>query len=76
MFTGLQILEPRVFAFMPELKPFSTTRETYPRLLLAGETLYGFVHSGPWMVVDDAAGMARATQAIVSGQVRLSYLHP
>jgi NDP-sugar pyrophosphorylase family protein len=76
MFTGLQILEPRVFAFMPELKPFSTTRETYPRIMHAGEALYGFVHSGPWMVVDDAAGMAQATQAIVSGQVRLSYLRP
>jgi NDP-sugar pyrophosphorylase family protein len=76
MFTGLQMLEPRVFDFMTEVKPFSTTRETYPRMLHAGEPLYGFIHPGIWMVVDDAAGMARATQAIVSGQVRLSYLRP
>lgn len=76
MFTGVQMLEPRVFNFMPEVKPFSTTRETYPRMLHASEPLYGFIHPGVWMVVDDAAGMARATQAIVSGQVRLSYLRP
>lgn len=76
MFTGCQILEPRVFDFMPEVKPFSTTRETYVTMLRAGEPLYGFVHSGTWMTVDDAEAMARATHAIVSGQVRLSYLRP
>ena len=76
MFTGFQILDPRIFEFMPEVKPFSTTRDTYPYMMQAGESLYGFVHSGPWMVVDDEAGMARATQTIISGQVRLSYLRP
>lgn len=76
MFTGLQVFEPRIFDCMPVGRPCSTTRETYPQLLLAGEPLYGFVHTGPWMVVDDAAGVARATQRIISGQVRLSYLRP
>jgi NDP-sugar pyrophosphorylase family protein len=76
MFTGCQVLEPRVFDFMPEIKPFSTTRETYPTMLRAGELLYGFIHHGLWMTVDDADAMVRATQAIISGQVRLSYLRP
>ncbi len=76
MFTGLQVLEPRIFDFMPEGKPFSTTRDTYPQMLRAGEPLYGFIHTGSWMVVDSAEDMARATQAIISGQVRLSYLRP
>jgi NDP-sugar pyrophosphorylase family protein len=76
MFTGCQVLEPRVFDFMPEVKPFSTTRETYLSMLRAEELLYGFLHTGTWMTVDDADAMARATQAIISGQVRLSYLRP
>jgi NDP-sugar pyrophosphorylase family protein len=76
MFTGCQLLEPRIFTFMPTEKPFSTTRETYPWMLRVGEPLHGFVHNGPWMVVDDAEGMARATQALISGRVRLSYLRP
>jgi len=76
MFTGCQVLEPRVFDFMPEVRPFSTTRETYPTMLRAGEPLYGFVHRGVWMTVDDPEAMARATRAIVSGGVRLSYLRP
>jgi NDP-sugar pyrophosphorylase family protein len=76
MFTGCQILEPRVFDYMSEVRPFSTTRETYPNMLRAGEPVYGFVHSGTWMTVDDEGAMAQATQAIVSGSVRLSYLRP
>lgn len=76
MFTGLQVLEPRIFDFMSEGKTFGTTVETYPQMLRTGEPLYGFIHTGPWMVVDDAAGMARATQAIISGTLRLPYLRP
>src|SRR5262245_32962693 len=42
MFTGVQILEPEIFDFMDgTAKKFSTTRQTYPRMLLAGEPLYG-----------------------------------
>jgi NDP-sugar pyrophosphorylase family protein len=74
MFTGFQVLEPRVFGYMPEVRPFSTTRETYPHLIQAGEHLHSFVHTGPWMVIDDEADMARATHDLLSGQVRLSYL--
>ena len=76
MFTGCQVLEPRIFECMPEGRAFSTTHELYPQLIHRGETLQGFVHSGPWMVVDDADGIKRATKAIVSGQLRLSYLRP
>ena len=76
MFTGCQVLEPRVFDFMPEVKPFSSTRETYPTMLRANEPLYGFVHPGVWMTVDDREAMANVTQAIISGQTRLSYLRP
>jgi len=76
MFTGCQMLEPRIFTFMPTEKLFSTTRETYPQMLRVGEPLYGFIHTGPWMGVDDAEGVARATQAIISGRVCLSYLRP
>lgn len=76
MFTGCQVLEPRIFEYMPVGCAFSTTHELYPQLIRAGETLQSVVHTGPWMVVDDAEGIARATKAIVSGRLRLSYLRP
>ncbi len=76
MFTGCQVLEPRIFDVMPRGRAFSTTHELYPQLIRIGETLQSFVHAGPWMVVDDTEGIARATKAVVSGQLRLSYLRP
>ena len=76
MFTGCQVLAPRIFDYMPQGRAFSTTHEFYPQLIRRGETLQGFLHPGAWMVVDDTEGVARATQAIVSGQLRLSYLRP
>ena len=76
MFTGCQVLEPRIFDVMPRGRAFSTTHELYPQLIRTGETLQSFVHAGPWMVVDDTEGIARATKAVVSGQLRLSYLRP
>ena len=76
MFTGCQVLAPRIFETMPTDRAFSTTHELYPQLIRVGETLQGVVHTGPWMVIDDADGIKRATQAVVSGQLRLSYLRP
>lgn len=76
MFTGCQILEPRIFDYMPEKRAFSTTHELYPQLIRKGELLHSFLHRGAWMVVDDTVWIARATRAIVSGQIRLSYLRP
>ena len=76
MFTGCQVLEPRIFEYMPVERAFSTTHELYPQLIRKTETLHSTIHSGPWMVVDDADGIVRATQEIVSGRMRLSYLRP
>ena len=76
MFTGCQVLEPRIFDAMPAGRAFSTTHELYPQLIRTGEPLYSVLHSGPWLVVDDTQGIARATKAVVSGQLRLSYLRP
>lgn len=59
MFTGVQILEPRVFDYMVE-GPFSVTEVTYPRMLAAGERLYGGVFAGPWLTVGTPAELQHA----------------
>ncbi len=59
MFTGVQILEPRVFDFMVQ-GPFSITEVTYPRMLAAGEALYGAAFSGPWLTVGTPQERAHA----------------
>jgi len=59
MFTGVQILSPRAFDFMPD-GPFSITEVTYPRMLAAGEPLFGTVFEGPWLTVGTPAELEHA----------------
>ena len=49
MFTGVQILDPRVFDHMDgaAARKFSTTKEIYPRML-APAKLFGFQFDGFW----------------------------
>ena len=76
MFTGLQILEPRVFDYMDGggLKKFSTTKETYPRMLRAGERLYGHCFEGFWQDLGTKERIEEAEQKLSRGQVGLHFL--
>ena len=76
MFTGLQILEPRVFDYMNggEQKKFSTTRETYPRMLRAGERLFGYSFEGFWQDLGTIERIEAAQQKLSSGQAQLHFL--
>jgi len=57
MFPGVHVFEPRVFDYMPD-GVYSVTRDTYPRLLAAGEPVYGYVHRGYWRVLDTPEDLA------------------
>lgn len=57
LFTGVQILHPRLFADAP-MGPFSLN-VLYDRALAAGR-LFGVVHDGEWFHVGDAHGLAAA----------------
>ena len=48
MFTGVHVVEPRIFQYMEGPEPFSITRTTYPRMLTGGERLCGFPFEGEW----------------------------
>ena len=76
MFTGVQILEPRIFDYMDDdgLKKFSTTRETYPRMLHAGERLYGYCFAGFWQDLGTRERIEEAELKLSGGQARLHYL--
>ena len=76
MFTGVQILEPRVFDYMDGggLKKFSTTRETYPRMLRAGERLYGYGFEGFWQDLGTRERINEVEQKLSNGQAQLHFL--
>jgi len=76
MFTGVQVLEPRVFDYMEEdgVRKFSTTKDTYPRMLLHQEKLFGFRFDGFWQDVGTASRIKEAEESLADGRARLHYL--
>lgn len=74
MYAGVSVWEPSLFDFM-EPGRFSLTRDTIPRLMAAGEALFGFEYEGYWRVVDSPLDLERARTEIGGGQ-RLSFLPP
>lgn len=77
MFTGVQILEPRVFDHMAPaeaLRKFSTTKETYPRMLLQQERLFGFRFDGFWQDVGTASRIKEAEDSLAAAKATLHYL--
>lgn len=77
MFTGVQILEPRVFDYMEQtnaLAKFSTTKVTYPKMLVQGERLYGFPFHGYWQDTGTVERIKEAEKKLASGEVKLHFL--
>ena len=59
MFPGLHVFEPDVFTWM-DAGVFSVTRVTYPRLLAAGQPIYGYATSARWVTIDTPDALAAA----------------
>ncbi|HJU62324.1 MAG TPA: NDP-sugar synthase [Candidatus Binatia bacterium] len=77
MFTGVQVLEPKVFDSMePDsaVRKFSTTRDTYPRMLRHQERLYGFRFDGFWQDLGTVSRIRNAEENLTSGRAKLHYL--
>jgi NDP-sugar pyrophosphorylase family protein len=76
MFTGVQILDPKIFKHMDGQgagRKFSTTKDTYPRMLVAGERLFGFQFDGFWQDLGTPERIREAEQKLQSGQARLHF---
>jgi NDP-sugar pyrophosphorylase family protein len=79
MFTGVQIFEPKVFGYMDAneaAQKFSTTMQTYPRMLQAGEPLYGFCFEGFWQDLGTVERIRYAEDSLRTGQLSLHYVRP
>jgi len=77
MFTGVQVLDPSIFQHMDELGPerkFSTTKDTYPRMLMAGERLFGFLFDGFWQDLGTPARIHEAEEKLNTDRAHLHFL--
>jgi NDP-sugar pyrophosphorylase family protein len=75
MFTGVQILEPKVFGYMESEAPkFSTTKQTYPKMLARGEPLYGYCFEGYWQDLGTIERIKEAEAHLSAGRAKLHYI--
>lgn len=77
MFTGVQVLEPRVFDYLglnQASRKFSTTRHTYPQMLIRGESIYGYIFEGYWQDLGTVARIREVETNLTLGKARLHFL--
>ncbi len=63
MFPGLHVLDPAIFRWMEPGGVFSITRVTYPRVIAAGEPVFGFPTAARWLTIDTPEALAAADAA-------------
>jgi len=77
MFTGVQILEPTIFDYMPSsdgARMFGTTKHTYPQMLVAEEKLFGFRFDGFWQDLGTLERIKEAEDKLARKEAGLHYL--
>ena len=69
--TGIYVLEPEVFAAIPDGGPADFAADVFPKLLAEGQPLYGFVADGYWEDIGTLEAYQRAHHDILDGRVRV-----
>ena len=64
MYTGVQVLDPSIFRYMPAQGAFSITEVTYPRMLAADEPVFGYPFEGTWVTVGTPAELENARRVL------------
>jgi NDP-sugar pyrophosphorylase family protein len=70
MFTGIQILEPRIFEYIPEGVFSHTTTEVYPQAIARGETVAAHVASGNWYELSTVQRYLETSLALMAAEGR------
>ncbi len=69
--TGIYVLEPEVFDFIPKGEVVDFSSDVFPAILKRGKPLYGYVAEGYWEDVGTLEAYLRAHQDILEGKVNL-----
>jgi mannose-1-phosphate guanylyltransferase len=70
--TGIYVLEPEVFEYIPENTFFDFAKDVFPRLLAAGERLAGYEGNFYWSDIGTLDAYRTAQHDALSGKVRLN----
>ncbi len=69
--TGIYVLEPEIFDFIPEGQPVDFSGESFPAALAAGKGLYGYVCEGYWEDVGTLEAYLSSHQDILDRKVQV-----
>ena len=69
--TGIYVLEPEIFDFIPGDRPSDFSGEVFPEVLAQGRPIYGCVAEGYWEDVGTTEAYLRAHQDILDGKVQV-----
>jgi mannose-1-phosphate guanylyltransferase/phosphomannomutase len=69
--TGIYVLEPEVFRYIPEGRSVDFSSEVFPQLLAEGQPLYGAVAEGYWEDVGTLDAYLRSHKDVLDQRVRL-----
>ena len=67
--TGIYILEPEIFDFIPENQAYDFGKQLFPDLVSKGEAVYGFVSSAYWCDVGNLEAYLCANIDVLSGNL-------
>lgn len=70
--TGIFVLEPEIFDYIPPDRPVDFSGEVFPTLLDKGRPLYGAVADGYWEDVGTLEAYVRAHKDILDGKVQVN----
>ncbi len=67
--TGIYILEPEIFDYIPEGANIDFSAEVFPKLLEEGKPIYGHIAEGYWEDVGNIEAYMRAQRDVLDGRV-------
>jgi len=70
--TGIYVLQPEIFEFIPPAKPVDFASDVFPALLDAGRPVYGHVGDGYWEDVGTLEAYVKAHQDVLDGKVEVA----
>ncbi len=76
MFTGIQVLSPRIFEYIPRSRFSHSTIDVYPKAIEAGEPIVAYLSNADWFEMSTLGRyleanlrfMRRETQSVIAGQ--------
>lgn len=69
--TGIYILEPEIFKYIPAKTEFDFSKNLFPLMLKEGLPLYGYIADGYWKDIGNLEEYVLAHQNVLNGEVKL-----